>query len=768
MNSDAFKIQTRTCALLTLCMGATACSSEVLRVQPRGAAGEAAAPGTMAGAGGGGAGGEGGGAGGQGKATNGGNGGAAGNGGGSGAPGGGGGGCPGGTPGASGDESAGDAGPPVAGVVIASVPLANVGEGQRINIANVNPGGPAYDLSGASIEIVAYAPDAVGGNLHLFFRSDDGTGGLANSAPTDIALSDFNRGFTAVQIPVPGVAEGGYDPTQTLLVTVELEAGPAFGDTFQDPATVVVFDSIRTSNGAINLGFESEPGYADFGMSGARELAGSTLTWSAESPVGGSALGAPNDKCKTEPREFDPDDFTGAPTPPATTLSYLGLNGVARNPIVGHVFTADPSAKVFEGRVYVYASHDLDNQSSYDMRDYHVFSSNDLVNWQDHGVVLDAADIPWASRMYAPDAAFSPTTGKYYLYFPNGASNIGVAVSDSPGGPFVDALGAPLVDRSFPGVEDVEWVFDPMVLVDDDGQPYLYFGGGPDDSGPNARVVRLGQDMISIADEAATLVPAPNFFEAAFVHKYNGQYYFSYSTTFSGNGAAIDYLVSDNPMTGFEPAGTLLPNPQGNRGNNNHHSVVEFEGQWYVFYHNRVLSTRKGYGVYQRSITLDRMNHAKDGSVIEVPAAGGPIEQLRNLDAFGRLEAETMADQRGIETGVVEEDGVRSGVAVTDVHDTDWIGYSQVDFGSGASLFRARVAANFGGAIHVFVDGADVFSDLPGNLVGSCLVLPTGGAQQWTTVECDVKAPAGVHDLYLRFAGSETESSFSVDYYQFE
>lgn len=455
--------------------------------------------------------------------------------------------------------------------------------------------------------------------------------------------------------------------------------------------------------------------------------------------------------------------------PPTSQMDYDGLNGLAKNPVISHVFTADPSAKVFEGRIYVYASHDLDDQDDYKMTDYHVFSSNDLVNWQDHGVALDAADMLWVSTLYAPDACYSPSTGKYYLYFPNGGSNIGVAVSDSPAGPFVDALGKALISKATPGVSDVNWVFDPMCFVDDDGQAYLYFGGGMPDTGDNARVIRLGPDMISVADESATTIVAPDFFEASFMHKRNGKYYFSYSTTFAIHSATIDYLVSDNPMTGFEYGGTILPNPVNNNGNNNHHSIVQYEGASYIFYHNRVLSNRDGFTDYQRSITLDHLTYDDAGNILQVSATMGEVAQLRNLDAFAILEAETVADQRGMEVDFVEEGGVRVGVTVTDLHDEDWIGYSQVDFGAGATRFRARVASasSQGGTIHLFIDGCDKFSNLPGTRIGSCAVSPTGGWQLWTDIECAIVPTTGVHDLYLRFSGTAGESLLNLDRFQF-
>lgn len=445
------------------------------------------------------------------------------------------------------------------------------------------------------------------------------------------------------------------------------------------------------------------------------------------------------------------------------------VNGYARNPIVSHIYTADPSAKVFGDRVYVYASHDEDDQSSWAMLDYHVFSSDDLANWQDHGVVLEAAKLGWVKSLYAPDACFSEKTGKYYLYYPNSGSSVGVAVGDTPVGPFSDPLGKPLVSQSTPGVDDVEWVFDPTCLIDADGQAYLYFGGGMPGTGDNARVIRLGDDMISLKDAKATTIVAPDFFEASFVHKYAGKYYFSYSTTFKDHAPTIDYMISDSPMSGFVFAGTALPSPKGNANDNNHHSIVEFKGNWYMFYHTRVLSTREGKSKFQRSITLDNLTYASDGKINTVSATQGVVKQLKAGNALARWEAETIADQRGIEVDFVETDGKKAGVAVTDVQNGDWIGYSQLDFGSGAGTFQARVAsaASAAASIDIYLDGCNEFTEQAGTKLTSCSVAPTGGLQSWNDIECTVPTVSGVHDLCLQFAGGGGEL-LRLDYFLFK
>lgn len=441
-------------------------------------------------------------------------------------------------------------------------------------------------------------------------------------------------------------------------------------------------------------------------------------------------------------------------------------NAVAKNPIVSHVFTADPSADVYEGRIYVFTSHDPDDQDGYDMTDYHAFSSDDLVNWQDHGVVLDSANISWTDRLYAPDSCYNEATGKYYLYFPNAGSAIGVAVSDVPGGPYEDALGRPLIDSNTPGVSDVDWLFDPTCFIDEDGQAYLTFGGGPGGTGDNARIIRLGADMLSLADASATTVRAPDFFEASFLHKRDGKYYFSYSTSFDNHAAYIDYMMSDDPMGGYEYQGTILASPLENNGDNNHHSMVEYEGQWYIFYHNRVLANQVGKSNYQRSITLDKMSYAADGRINEVPTQPGEVRQLRSVDAFARIEAELIAAEHGVETTFAMDGGQRVGVALTDLQNGDWVGVSQLDFRSGASTFVARVASASGATIVVRQDGCDGFRG-PGTEIGSCEVPSTGSARDWTDLVCEVTAEGGVHDLCLQFSGSGG-ALLDLDHYHFE
>ncbi|WP_288131378.1 endo-1,4-beta-xylanase [Microbulbifer sp.] len=435
----------------------------------------------------------------------------------------------------------------------------------------------------------------------------------------------------------------------------------------------------------------------------------------------------------------------------AVLLLSVSTLCAADNPLVSHVYTADPAARVFDGRVYVIVTHDQDTQSDYsELHDYYMFSSDDMVNWQDHGVVFDArTDSSWANLAYAPDMI--ERNGKYYLYFPNGANSIGVAVSDSPTGPFTDPLGGPLVDRNTPN-GNVDWVFDPGVFIDDDGQAYLYFGGG----GPgNARVIRLNEDMISTSGAAITL-DVPNFFEALYMHKRNGTYYLTYSTDTAG-GLAIDYMTSNNPTSGFVHRGTVLPNPWENNNNNNHQSILEFNNQWYIFYHNRAVANARGASTYQRSINVDRIFYNGDGSIQQVNAGSAGVPKLKNIDPFVKNEAETIDNEQGIET-----EGPATGTRnLAFIQDGDWVKISNVDFGAGATGFEASVASDTnGGTVEIILD------DVNNSPVGSLNVGNTGGWQNWQTVSTQINTVTGLHDLYLRFTG-ESDYLLNLDWYRF-
>ena len=315
-------------------------------------------------------------------------------------------------------------------------------------------------------------------------------------------------------------------------------------------------------------------------------------------------------------------------------------------PLITHLYTADPSAHVFNGRLYVYPSHDFeagvpedDLGSHFAMRDYRVLSMDAVggpvtVN----PVALDIKDVPWAGRqMWAPDAA--QKNGKYFLYFPvkdkQDVFRIGAAVSDSPVGPF-KAEATP-IEGSFS--------MDPAVFTDDDGQSYMYFGGiwggqlqrwatgsyvakdtypANDQPALTPKIAKMTPNMLGFSEKPKDVVildengqplkagdNARRFFEASWMHKYKGKYYFSYST---GDTHFIVYATGDSPYGPFTYRGRVL---EPVLGWTNHHSIVEFKGKWYLFYHDCQISNGK---THLRNVKVTELKYRDDGSIIPIDA----------------------------------------------------------------------------------------------------------------------------------------------------
>ncbi len=424
------------------------------------------------------------------------------------------------------------------------------------------------------------------------------------------------------------------------------------------------------------------------------------------------------------------------------------------NPIISQKFTADPVFGFYNNRVYLYTSHDLDSQSSYVINDVSVFSSDDLVNWTDLGEPVSTVEtVPWAFHTYAPSIVCRSNI--YYMYFGNGGDNIGVVTSSSPKGPWTDPVGHAIITRNTPGASNLTYCFDPAVFVDDDGQGYMYFGGG----GPgNARVIKLSADMLDTAGTALT-IDAPRFFEASYMHKYNGKYYFSYSTDFSGApNATIDYMISDNPMSNFVYKGTILDNPPVNYGNNNHASIGQIGTNWYIFYHDRTLATLEGASTaYHRSVCMDRLYYDTDGLIIRVVQTTNGVEKLKNMDPYSVVQAETMNRQYGYIKTLALSAGQ---IIVSNIINGSCIKYKSVDFDTGAVTFTAKVSAgSAGGRIDIWIDSPQG----SGSKIGSLTFTNTSG---WTNITTAVSNISGVHDLYLRFTVNVV-NSFVIDYWQF-
>jgi len=427
-------------------------------------------------------------------------------------------------------------------------------------------------------------------------------------------------------------------------------------------------------------------------------------------------------------------------------------------PIVSQRYAADPTGLEFNGRLYLFCSNDDDNDTnSYLMHSITCFSTEDLKNWTDNGVVFQVPqNASWASLSWAPSVVSN--YNKLYMYFANGAGNIGVATSSVPTGPFVDARGSALITSSTPGAStSTQWLFDPCAFIDDNGQPYLYFGG---QYPTNARVILLNTNMTTVLGSAMPMF-ATNLFEASYMHKRAGIYYYTYSTTPSA-GLVIYCETNSNPTNGFVPEGTVLANPPVNVNNNNHHSIFQFQGNWYVAYHNRAVAKANGLSdaaaVYKRSLGLDKVNYNADGSIQQVTFTVNGLTQLKNLNPFTRVEAETIAQESGIETEVCGE----GGMDVTSITNGSWICVRGVNFGTGAAAFFARVASGgSGGNIELHLDS------LAGTLIGTCTISPTGGAQTWTTAHCNISGASGIHDLYFKYTGG-SGNLFNVNWWMFQ
>ena len=301
-----------------------------------------------------------------------------------------------------------------------------------------------------------------------------------------------------------------------------------------------------------------------------------------------------------------------------------------RNPLFTHLYSADPSAHVFNDTLWVYPSHDRDDALSFSMEDYHVFSTTDMEHWQDHGIIFNPLlQTSWAKKAaWAPDCVFR--NGKYYLYYPTDQRHIGVAVSDRPDGPFTDPLGHPLLSIDSPGVICNRDFIDPAVMIDDDGQAYLYVGQN------TVCCIKLNDDMISYDGEVHIIEGVHEFFEAVWVHKRNGLYYMSYSDgPFFGHEPRISYCVSDSPLGPFRYQGVILgPVNSGT----NHHSIVQYHGQWWLFYHTSDLSlyndpTRDGHPGVRRSVCCAPLFYNADGTILPVTPVSSPERIQANTAA---------------------------------------------------------------------------------------------------------------------------------------
>jgi len=315
-------------------------------------------------------------------------------------------------------------------------------------------------------------------------------------------------------------------------------------------------------------------------------------------------------------------------------LLFCAVKMTAQNPIINHRYSADPSARVFGNRLWLYPSHDKDDALSFSMEDYHVYSTDDMREWHDHGPVFN----PIVQTVWAKEAAWAPDcierNGKYYLYYPTDKRHIGVAVGNSPTGPFHDPLGHPLISIDSPGVVCDRDFIDPCIFVDDDGQAYLFMGQN------TVCAIKLNEDMISYDGKVHIVEGAKDFFEAVWVHKRNGIYYMSYSDgPFRGHRPRIVYCTAKSPLGPYEYRGVVLgPVNSGT----NHHSIVNYKGQDYLFYHTADISMRLNPSYHcgvRRSVCCDSLFYNADGSIRQViPTLSEETASMKGATADRRMQ----------------------------------------------------------------------------------------------------------------------------------
>ena len=428
-------------------------------------------------------------------------------------------------------------------------------------------------------------------------------------------------------------------------------------------------------------------------------------------------------------------------------LLFVG-SARATNPIIMDQFTADPTARVFEGQVYLYPSHDIPvppgsgaRSNWFCMEDYHAFSSSNLVDWTDHDVICDQTNVPWLTRhnfdMWAPDCVFK--NGTYYFYFPVGG-RIGVATSEKPYGPW-KVLDQPVKTEreTNPEVRGI----DPCVLLDDDGSAYLFTAAGA------ISVCKLKPNLVEAETQPQRIanLPRPGLIEGPFVFKRNGIYYLTYPhavTDATGHQGAerLEYSISTNVFGPYTWTG-VITDTNASGCWTEHHSIVQYQGQWYLFYHDKQLSPNFD---KNRSVRVDYLHFNDDGTIQKV------IPTLRGVgivDAKSKIQIDRYSDisPEGASVSFLNPTNMFEGWKTCFTGTNAWVRFNKVDFGSGKlKSVNARAVSAKGGAFEIRVDNPK------GPLLARVKV--TKGSD-WAVVKSkSSKVPAGVHDLFVSQVGS--------------
>ena len=461
------------------------------------------------------------------------------------------------------------------------------------------------------------------------------------------------------------------------------------------------------------------------------------------------------------------------------SLLAMPLLAQAQNPVIRDQFAADPTARVFNNKVYLYPSHDIfppegQRQDWFCMEDYHVFSSENLTDWTDHGVIITQNKVPWVKpdsySMWAPDCI--ERNGKYYFYFPSAPNDgrgfgIGVAIADSPEGPFI------------PEPENIKGIsgIDPCVLQASDGNAYIFWGAG--------RCAKLKPNMKELADDTPTeivkwgdhefemygvncLKDLPNRqAEGPFAFEYNGNYYLTYPYV-RENTEVLGYAMSKNPMGPYEYKGLIMPE-HDNGCWTNHHSIINYKGQWYLFYHRNHFSPRDD---KRRSVCIEKLFFNPDGTIQEVKQTmrGVGVNQATEKIEIDRYSSAS----DDVTTQLIDTINTFRSFQATLPKKGSWICYKDIDFScldDGYLVISAKAADNT--AFYIREKSADgkIIAKIdmtvkPETPAGMPAMFRRDYSNQWLTMTAPLAYPLkGVSDLVITCEG---DAGVSVDWIQFK
>jgi len=419
--------------------------------------------------------------------------------------------------------------------------------------------------------------------------------------------------------------------------------------------------------------------------------------------------------------------------------------------VIRDQFTADPTARVFNGKMYLFPSHDIPAPESFPrkdwfcMADYHVFSSSDLTDWTDHGVIVSQEKVPWVNptsfSMWAPECV--ERNGKYYFYFPANVKTgrgfgVGVAIADNPEGPYVPQ------PEPIAGVRGI----DPTVFIDKDGQAYIYYSLG------RIFAAKLKDNMTELASDPVVIrdLPTKGLVEGPFFFERNGIYYMTYPHV-ENVTERLEYAISDNPLGPFKVTGVIMDEtPMGTW--TNHHSLVEYDGQWYLFYHNSAYSPKFD---KNRSVCIDSLFFNPDGTIQKViPTNRG----VGLTSASSRIEFDRYSNisQEGASVAYIDTLDAFKGWKTALDKQNGWISYNAVDFGSKkVKKVNVNAVSPSGSFLEIRLDNAG------GPVIAQVKVPAT---TEWTTVSTRVKLKKrGVQNLVLVLKG---ENPVETDWVSFK